>query len=148
MGCLASSEFSVKKMATVIECVQTAPASAHQNTIQEYSNLFLFFFSLVGWKGCIHRLYSLWLLLIYTKYFWPITNETERGQIMASLVLVPLFCVHYGVAAFWGRVEKYFFDGSRRPTLENVLFLLQYLLKIKVYLSVKRQRFTVIQMTT
>lgn len=108
-----------KMMAPVINRVQTAPASAHKNTIQESSGLFGGGFP----NSC--------RMFLNNHKQNPERNETTR---CVSLVCLCILCLQQ-CKSILGEESNDIFNGFRWPALGNVLFLLQYLLKIKsIYL--------------
>lgn len=120
-----SPDFTVEMMAAVIDRVQTAPASAHSNAIQESPGL----------SGDSQ---------IHTECF---RNGGETRQHTVYLLFVCVSCVCDSVKAFWGRVEWYF-QWLQVASVRKCVIFVTIPPENKVYLSVKRQRFTIIQMTT
>lgn len=129
-----SPVFAVETMAAVINCAQTAPASAHSKQKRKKHSGFLLF----GGDPQAHL------------QCWPWANRREPRQRGVHLLFVCVFCVRNSVKkkkkTFWGRVERYFQWLPVASIRKGVIFV-TIPPQNKVYLSVKRQRFTGIQMT-
>lgn len=115
---LGSPVFTVETMAAVINCVQTAPASAHSKQKRKT-------FRIPALRGDPQAHLQC----------WPWANRREPRQRGVHLLFVCVFCVRNSVKKHSGEELNDIFKGTRWPALGKVLFLLQYLHKIKsIYL--------------
>lgn len=129
---LESPIFTEEMMAAVINCVQTAPASAHlrQNRTT---------FRIPALRGNPPT-------RMLTKRKQERTETTRCVSLVCLCILCPQQCKKKK-KTYWGRVERYFQWLPVASIRKGVIFV-TIPPQNKVYLSVKRQRFTRIQMIT